>query len=179
MDNQRDGRASKPIPDEIILTVDLPLLKDSSTLEADVIEGGWEFELKAERRVHYHLKLKLPFQVHCDKSKASFEVDKRKLVVVMKTIQKKAESVFSTSETRDCSNDVITKPLQKRKENFFPHENAEDETDTASSDSPSPPPEDLHVNECDSAMIQASPRDSVEEQVAFLCNIYLNGTVNG
>jgi hypothetical protein len=88
IDGQRDGRNSKPIPDEIILTVDLPLLRNSSTLNADVIEDGWEFELISDKTAQYKLKLKLPFQVHQDASKAVFDKDKRKLCITMKTIKK-------------------------------------------------------------------------------------------
>lgn len=96
IDNLREGRSKKPIPEEIILTVDLPLIPDVSYLDADVLEGGWDFELTASRKANYRLKLKLPFQVYCDRSKASFDVDKRKLVIIMRTVEKPVTNVLQT-----------------------------------------------------------------------------------
>ncbi|CAG7718082.1 unnamed protein product [Allacma fusca] len=145
LDNQREGRSIKSIPEEIVLTIDLPLLKDSSTLEADVLEGGWDFELKAERRAYYRLNLKLPFQVHCDQSKASFDVDKRKLVVVMKTVQKANAGVDFKPSSVDSSNEI--KPLQELESNVSRRSDEEDKVENFSSesesfsDSPSPPPQ--------------------------------------
>ncbi|XP_021945684.1 protein kintoun isoform X2 [Folsomia candida] len=102
-DNQRSGKSSKPIPDEIIITIDLPLLSDSSTLDADVLDDGWNFELKSTRKANYELKLRLPFQVFPESAKAKFEKDKRKLHVTMKTvqIQKPLEAIM-----RQLSDDI-------------------------------------------------------------------------
>jgi hypothetical protein len=103
LDNQKSGAASKPIPDEIILTIDLPLLSDSSSLEADVLEDGWTFELQSKRKALYELKLKLPFKVLPESSKAKFEKDKRKLHVTMKTVQLKRETVHLSRSSSDES----------------------------------------------------------------------------
>lgn len=103
LDTQRDGKNVKSIPEEIILTIDLPLLRDSSNLEADVQEDGWHFELKHENKIFYKLKLKLPFEVHCIGSKATFDKDKRKLEVTMRTVQKPRET-FERSEPKAINN---------------------------------------------------------------------------
>lgn len=88
LDNRKIGKTQ---PDELILIVDLPLLRDSATLDADVVEGGMYFELKSELRARYKLKLRLPYQVHQESAKATFDKDKRKLTVSMKTVQRKIE----------------------------------------------------------------------------------------
>jgi len=88
-DNQRSGNSRNSIPEEIHLTVNLPLLKDSSMLDADVVESGWFFELKSNGgKAKYELHLKLPFQVWSDRTKATFDKDTRKLTVMMKCVQK-------------------------------------------------------------------------------------------
>lgn len=105
IDNRKVGKTH---PDELILIVDLPLLRDSSTLEADVVEDGYYFELKSELRARYKLKLKLPYQVHSDSAKATFDKDKRKLTVSMKTVQKKIErptKVLTSSNPQDGNNE--------------------------------------------------------------------------
>jgi len=88
-DNQREGRSSSAIPQEIQLIIDLPMLKNSSTIDADVIDDGRSFELKSDGKIKYQLTLKLPFQVRCDSVKATFDKDKRKLIVNMKTVEKR------------------------------------------------------------------------------------------
>ncbi|CAL8111471.1 unnamed protein product [Orchesella dallaii] len=88
LDNRKIG---KTIPDELTLTIDLPLLRDSSTLDADVVDGGLFFELKSELRARYKLKLKLPYQVHGDSAKATFDKDKRKLSVTLRVVQRKID----------------------------------------------------------------------------------------
>jgi len=127
LDNQKFGSASKPIPEEIILTIDLPLLSDSSTLEADVLEDGWTFELQSTAKALYELNLKLPFKVHPESSKAKFETDKRKLHVTMKTVSEKKEFALcrSSSDESDVfeeleasseeTSDPKTTPEEKKK----------------------------------------------------------------
>jgi len=88
VDSQRDGSNAKIIPEEIILTIDLPLIRDSVGLDADVVEDGWYFELKSEKQAAYRLKLKLLYQVDDMKSKAAFDKDARKLVITLKTVVK-------------------------------------------------------------------------------------------
>ncbi|ODM98677.1 Protein kintoun [Orchesella cincta] len=102
LDNRKVG---KTIPDELILTIDLPLLRDSSTLDADVVDGGLFFELKSELRARYKLKLKLPYQVHGDSAKATFDKDKRKLSVTLRVVHKKSEKpkVLPSSEVKEGS----------------------------------------------------------------------------
>lgn len=89
-DNNR--KFGNSIPHEMLLTIDLPLLRDSSTLDADVTEGGAFFELKSEQHARYKLKLKLPYLVNADSAKATFDKDKRKLTVTMKIVQRKSST---------------------------------------------------------------------------------------
>lgn len=96
LDNRKTG---KTVPDELLLTIDLPLLRDSSALDADVVSGGYFFELKSEYRARYKLQLKLPYQVHSDSAKATFDTDKRKLTVTMKTVQTIFDKSAETSST--------------------------------------------------------------------------------
>jgi len=119
LDNRKTG---KTIPDELILTIDLPLLRDSSTLDADVVDGGLFFELKSELRARYKLKLKLPYQVHGDSAKATFDKDKRKLSVTLKVVQKKIEK---PTKVLPCSD--IKEGMYLRGE-VDPEENEDDET---------------------------------------------------
>jgi len=45
------------VPDEIVLTIDLPLLKDSSSLDADVVDDGDGFELKSDEKALYWVRV--------------------------------------------------------------------------------------------------------------------------
>lgn len=137
LDNQKSGTASKPIPDEVILTVDLPLLKDSSTLDADVMDDGWNFELKSNEKALYELKLKLPFKVQYDSAKATFEKDKRKLHVTMKTVRMKRAAeplarsssdpgdVFETREVSGLPSENLIKEVEKGTDKDVGYESTE------------------------------------------------------
>ena len=137
LDNQRDGRSSKPIPDEIILTIDLPMMRDSMGLDADVVEDGWYFELKSEKQASYRLKLKLPFQVDDEKSKASFDKDKRKLMITMKTIPKRRESVKFVPDEPDHEVFFESKGLSSDSSLDLEHEVNSDRKVSAPEDIPS------------------------------------------
>lgn len=169
IDGQRDGRNSKPIPDEIILTVDLPLLRNSSTLNADVIEDGWEFELISDKTAQYKLKLKLPFQVHQDASKAVFDKDKRKLCITMKTI-KKTFAIPEPLPSHPQPREQILEEIPELKhshdtDNSTSPDSLSPSLDRMSSmsltDSPSPPSEALLLQELSSSVGSPNSKKSV------------------
>jgi len=126
--------SAKAIPDEIILTVDLPLLNDSSTLDADVLDDGWNFELKSSIKALYELKLKLPFKVQCDSAKAKFEKEKRKLHVTMKTVkikriiehlERSQSDPGDVFETNERSAEKLIKDVNKGAERDIGYESTE------------------------------------------------------
>lgn len=68
-------------PKELIVEIDLPLLKSSADLELDVTEKS--VSLISEKPAKYKLDLTLPYAVNEDSGSARFEQDVRKLTITL------------------------------------------------------------------------------------------------
>ncbi|XP_054268995.1 protein kintoun-like [Macrosteles quadrilineatus] len=82
-------KMSMTIPDELIVEIDLPLLKNCSDSSIDVTEKT--LILQSESPAKYKLQLNLPYEVDSNKGNAKFDTVKRVLIVTLPVIKTKAK----------------------------------------------------------------------------------------
>lgn len=75
------SKLNAAIPKELIIEINLPLLKSSADVVVDVTEKS--ISLISEKPSKYKLDLVLPYAVNEDLGNAKFDVDKRKLVLTL------------------------------------------------------------------------------------------------
>lgn len=86
----RNAKMNTAIPKQLVIEVNLPLLKSSSDLILDVTEKT--LSLISEKPAKYKLDLTLPYEVYQDCGNAKFDKDKKKLVVTLPV--KRKERIF-------------------------------------------------------------------------------------
>ncbi|KAG8449175.1 hypothetical protein GDO86_016013 [Hymenochirus boettgeri] len=88
LQDYRDCRESapSPVPKELVITVDLPLLNSASGVNLNM--SGKNLSLESENPV-YKLNVILPYSVEDNQGKAIFNKSKRQLVITVPVIQQK------------------------------------------------------------------------------------------
>ncbi|MEE6492368.1 hypothetical protein FKM82_016559 [Ascaphus truei] len=86
LQDYRDSRDSvpSPVPKELVITVDLPLLKSAADVNLDIT--GKQLSLEVQKPA-YKLQLKLPYPVDENQGRAQFNKAKRQLVITVLVIQ--------------------------------------------------------------------------------------------
>ncbi|XP_075469979.1 protein kintoun [Ascaphus truei] len=86
LQDYRDSRDSvpSPVPKELVITVDLPLLKSAADVNLDIT--GKQLSLEVQKPA-YKLQLKLPYPVDENQGRAQFNKAKRQLVITVVVIQ--------------------------------------------------------------------------------------------
>ncbi|KAF7275079.1 hypothetical protein GWI33_012205 [Rhynchophorus ferrugineus] len=82
----KDAKINAAIPKELIVEVDLPLLKSSSDMNLDVTEKT--VQVTSENPAKYKLNLTLPYQVNELNGNAKFDKDMKKLTITLPVKQK-------------------------------------------------------------------------------------------
>lgn len=77
----KDAKMNTAIPKELVVEIDLPLLKSASDITLDVTERS--LQLLSEKPAKYKLDLTLPYHVNQDCGNAKFDKDFRKLIVTL------------------------------------------------------------------------------------------------
>ncbi|XP_068108062.1 protein kintoun [Hyperolius riggenbachi] len=110
----RDARDStpSPVPKELVITVDLPLLNSAS--EADLKIEGKALSLESQKPA-YKLDLKLPYLVEEERGTAQFNKSKKQLVITLPVVQQNIpmlmqDPVSKVSESE--SNSTICNPQE-------------------------------------------------------------------
>ncbi|XP_063803613.1 protein kintoun [Pseudophryne corroboree] len=99
----RDARdsAPSPVPKELVITVDLPLL--SSASEVNLHIEGKALSLESKRPA-YKLQIKLPYLVADDQGTAHFNKTKRQLVITVPVVQQNVLKLMQDQGSkRSCS----------------------------------------------------------------------------
>lgn len=96
--NDRMCKMTATIPNELVLAIDLPLLKCSSDASVDVTEK-W-LTLISENPAKYKLELNLPYSVDSNKGSAKFDVCKKVLHI---TLPVKKAFICNSSSNIDAS----------------------------------------------------------------------------
>uniref|UniRef100_A0A1B6LPL3 Protein kintoun n=1 Tax=Graphocephala atropunctata TaxID=36148 RepID=A0A1B6LPL3_9HEMI len=85
--NDPMSKMSITIPNELVVGIDLPLLKHASDASVDVSENL--INLISENPAKYKLKLKLPYAVDSSKGTAKFDISKKLLIITLPVIRQK------------------------------------------------------------------------------------------
>lgn len=99
--NDTMSKMSATIPNELVVVVDLPLLKRSTDVSLDVSEKT--LSLISESPAKYKLKLKLPYTVDSNNGSAKFDADKKTLTVTLPVVKSKSINVANIGMSNDDS----------------------------------------------------------------------------
>lgn len=94
----RHSKINSAIPKELVIEVNLPLLKSASDIVLDVADRT--LHLTSEKPAKYKLSLTLPYQVNQDNGNAKFDKDLKKIII---TLPVKRHRGIVLSDTRDDS----------------------------------------------------------------------------
>lgn len=87
MTNDRDAKLNLTIPNELVVTIDLPLL--NTTNEANLDVTNKRIHLSSEKPAKYRLDINLPYDVKEDNGSAKFDKSKRQLIVTLPVVPEK------------------------------------------------------------------------------------------
>lgn len=104
----KDAKINAAIPKELIVEVDLPLLKSSSDITLDVNEKT--LHLISEKPSKYKLELTLPYQVNQDSGNAKFDKDLKKLVVTLPVKRSNYTSYYDSGVESDHGSPISGSP---------------------------------------------------------------------
>ncbi|KAK0084054.1 hypothetical protein PV325_007687 [Microctonus aethiopoides] len=79
--NTKDAKLYAAIPKNLVIVIDLPLLKSSNDAELDVQERL--LILSSEKPARYHLELPLPYRVDPNNGNAKFDSSNKKLTITL------------------------------------------------------------------------------------------------
>lgn len=77
----KDAKLNAAIPKELVIEINLPLLKSSSDIQLDVTEKT--VQLLSEKPSKYKLNLTLPYSIHESSGSAKFDKDLKKIVITL------------------------------------------------------------------------------------------------
>lgn len=121
----RDSKLNAAIPKELVLEVNLPLLKAASDITLNVTEKT--VQLESEQPAKYKLNLTLPYQVIESAGNAKFEKDLKKLIVTLPVRRNGSFSDFDSGVDSDNASpgspdpeeEVQVKPVNEPSEECF------------------------------------------------------------
>lgn len=105
----KNSKLNATVPKELIVEINLPLLKSSSDMDLDVTEKT--IQLVNEKPAKYKLNLTLPYQVNEANGTAKFDKDLKKLVITLPVKRKNVfESVKDDSGVESCIESDLNSP---------------------------------------------------------------------
>ena len=89
LDQFRNAPDTRPstIPKELVIEIDLPLLKSATQVDLDIFEK--QLVLKSEESAKYKLDLNLPYPVDENAGSAKFDKSKKRLIVTLPVVSNK------------------------------------------------------------------------------------------
>lgn len=94
--------APSPHPKEIVISIDLPLLKSAADVDLNVTERKLVLE---SQKPNYKLELQLSYPVDNDNGKAKFNTVTKQLIITLATQTAKKPAVIHVEESQTKSND--------------------------------------------------------------------------
>lgn len=95
----RNSKMNSAIPKELVIEVNLPLLKSASEIVLDVAEKT--LQLTSEKPAKYKLSITLPYAVNQDNGNAKFDKDLKKIIVTLPV--KRNRGIILSEISRDDS----------------------------------------------------------------------------
>lgn len=99
--NDPMSKMSATVPNELVVVIDLPLLKRSTDASLDVSEKS--LSLISESPAKYKLELNLPYIVDSNNGNAKFDTDKKTLTVTLPVVQSESRNVKKIDINKDDS----------------------------------------------------------------------------
>ncbi|CAH1153895.1 unnamed protein product [Phaedon cochleariae] len=97
--DHKEAKLNSTIPHELIVEIQLPLLKSSKNVKLDVAEKT--IQLICESPVKYKLNLTLPYSVNESSGNAEFRKDHKKMVITL-PVKRSVQHNVSDSSVRKC-----------------------------------------------------------------------------
>lgn len=107
------------IPKELVIEVNLPLLKSASNVVLDVTEKS--IQLTSEKPAKYKLFLTLPYQVNQDAGNAKFDKDLKKLIITLPL--KRSRQIYICDIEKSGKLDIIGHIFILKSESFISNQN--------------------------------------------------------
>ncbi|KAK9512982.1 hypothetical protein O3M35_001280 [Rhynocoris fuscipes] len=82
----KDAKIHAAIPSELVVEIDLPLVKSTADVNLDVIDKS--LSLISEKPAKYKLNISLPYSVDDENGNAKFDCKKKKLIVTLPVIKR-------------------------------------------------------------------------------------------
>lgn len=119
----KHAKLNATIPKQLIVEINLPLLKASSDMELDVTEKT--VHLVSEKPAKYKLNLTLPYQVNETSGTAKFDKDQKKLVITLPVQKSAFEHARDDSGVESCVESDLNSPTSfesDEEQSVKPHE---------------------------------------------------------
>lgn len=87
MTNEIDAKLNVTIPNELVITIDLPLLNTTQQADLDVTDK--RILLTSEKPAKYRLEINLPYEVKEENGSAKFDKTKRQLCITLPVVPEK------------------------------------------------------------------------------------------
>lgn len=87
MTHDRDAKLNVTIPNELVVTIDLPLLNTTNDANLDVTKK--RIHLSSEKPAKYRLDINLPYDVKEENGSAKFDKSKRQLIITLPVVPEK------------------------------------------------------------------------------------------
>ncbi|XP_075700129.1 protein kintoun [Rhinoderma darwinii] len=112
LQDYRDARdsAPSPVPKELVITVDLPLLSSASDLDLHI--EGKNLRLESQKPA-YKLQLKLPYLVEDERGAAQFNKIKKQLVITVPVVQ---QNILKLMQDHTSESEPTNQPTSQEQE---------------------------------------------------------------
>ncbi|KAL1498114.1 hypothetical protein ABEB36_008967 [Hypothenemus hampei] len=167
----KNAKLNAATPKELIVEVDLPLLKSSSDMDLDVTEKT--IQLISERPAKYKLNLTLPYQVNENNGTAKFDKDLKKLFITLPVKRKCAfEPLRYDSGVESCFESDLNSPTSLESDDVnSEHKTIEDINEKKLSACFTQPPIDGFLNAEDVYNLPEFTCNLFDNVIAFTLNV--------
>ncbi|ENN79153.1 protein kintoun [Dendroctonus ponderosae] len=156
----KNAKLNAAIPKQLIVEINLPLLRASSDMELDVTEKT--VHLVSEKPAKYKLNLTLPYQVSETSGTAKFDKDQKKLVITLPVQRTAFEPTRDDSGVESCVESDLNSPTSFESDEEEPSVKPSEKTD-ASSD------KTVKTQAVDDDFLNSSDLYNLPE---FTCNVF-------
>lgn len=112
---ERDSKMNMATPKELIVEINLPMLKAATDMDLDVAEKS--VQLVSEKPAKYKLSITLPYKVNHDNGNAKFDKDSKILTIILPVIQTTNKLDFTIEDSCVESDKVYSLPSSPPNEN--------------------------------------------------------------
>jgi dynein assembly factor 2, axonemal len=119
MTHEVDAKLNVTIPSELVVTIDLPLLKTTQDANLDVTSK--RIHLMSEKPAKYRLDINLPYDVKEDGGSAKFDKAKRQLIITLPVVPEKKLRI-ADFQREDSGIESDNQPTYEKMDSIDEHE---------------------------------------------------------